>query len=579
VVIGNMLDKLLFKYIGNAKKYIAVSVLLMMSKVSGSFLIALSLGKIIQGLFSAASFDAGNVFLFSAGFLLRSGSLYLVTRYQTKITGEVKTNLRTEMIEKAMRIGPAYLNHTSTANMINMGSDTIEQLENYYGRFLPQFFGSFGMSFVTFSVLFFINKKTAFLFLVLAPIIPLLLKAILETVGRKQKKYWGSYMDVGQLFLDSLQGMTTLKIFSADEKRAEEIHDKSEKFRIETMNILRMQLNSITVIEWISYGSSVALIATGLSNIHFDAQNLVLMIVLVFMSLEAFSPMATLISSFHVAMTGVAAGKNLTDFFDLPEEEEAHKNSVGAYKSGISVKDLSFSYTDSERKVLDGISAEFTKGGFTAIVGASGSGKSTLVRLITAQLGGAESAVFWNDASYETYKKQSITENMIRISHDAHVFEKTIRENLLMGKPDAGDKELIDALKLVQLYDELEPRGGLDLEIKSGSSNLSGGQKQRLVLARAILHNAEVYVFDEATSNIDVESEAVILEVMEKISEDNIVILVSHRLYAGKNARKIYVLDEGKIVEEGTFEELILKNGIYKKMWQSQERFEKGVLA
>jgi ATP-binding cassette subfamily C protein len=243
------------------------------------------------------------------------------------------------------------------------------------------------------------------------------------------------------------------------------------------------------------------------------------------------------------------------------------------------VKDLSFSYPDSERKVLDGISAEFTEGGFTAIVGASGSGKSTLVRLITAQLGGADGAVFWNDASYETYKKQSITENMIRISHDAHVFEKTIRENLLMGKPDAGDKELIDALRLVQLYDELEPRGGLDLEIKSGGSNLSGGQKQRLVLARAILRNAEVYVFDEATSNIDVESEAVILEVMEKMSEDKIVILVSHRLYAGKNARKIYVLDEGKIVEEGTFEELILKSGIYKKMWQSQERFEKGVLA
>lgn len=575
-----MLDKLLFRYIGNAKKYIVVSVLLMMFKVIGSFLIALSLGRIIKDIFvSDLNGIAINAFMFLTGFLLRSGSLYYVTRYQTKITGEVKTNLRTEMIKKAMRVGPAYLSHTSTSNMINMGSDTIEQLENYYGRFLPQFFGSFGMSFVTFLVLLWINKKAAFLFLILAPIIPLTLKIILESVGRKQKKYWRSYQDVGQLFLDSLQGMTTLKIFSSDEKRGEEINEKSEKFRIETMNILRMQLNSITVIEWIAYGGSVALIAVGLSNILFNAQNLVMMVVLVFMSLEAFSPMSTLISSFHVAMTGMAAGKNLTDFFDLPEEDESHKGVIEESAGGsIVVKNLSFSYPSNERKVLKDINAEFSAGGFTAIVGASGSGKSTLVRLLTAQLRGGEESIFWNGMSYDALKKDAIMENMIRISHDAHVFEKTIRENLLMGKPSASDEELIQALKAVQLYDEVEPRGGLDLEIKSGGSNISGGQKQRLVLARAILHDAKAYIFDEATSNIDAESEAIILKVMEKIAEKHIVILVSHRLYAGKNARHIYVLDEGRIVEEGSFKDLINLEGIYKEMWISQERFEKGAV-
>ncbi|HHW94665.1 MAG TPA: ABC transporter ATP-binding protein/permease [Mogibacterium sp.] len=569
-----MLDKLLFKYIGNAKKYIIVSVMLMMTKVLGSFFIALAIGGIVQGFFCSSAETGKNILIFLTGFILRSGGLYFVTRYQTKITGEVKTNLRTEMIKKAMRVGPVYLNYTSTAKMLNMGSDTIEQLENYYGRFLPQFFGSFGMSFVTFFVLFFINKRAAFLFFILAPIIPLLLKAILEMVGRKQKKYWGSYLDIGQLFLDSLQGMTTLKIFSADKKRADDIHQKSEKFRIETMNVLRMQLNSITVIEWIAYGSSIALLATGLAYLPFEMQNLTAMTVLVFMSLEAFTPMATLISSFHVAMTGVAAGKNLIEFFDLPEKDEKDKSTVGRSERGIVVKNLKFSYPGSKRMVLQGVNAEFASGGFTAVVGASGSGKSTLVRLLTAQLAGADSAVFWNDMPYEIYKKQSISENMIRISHDAHVFEKTIRENMLMGKPEATDKELINALKTVRLYDEVESRGGLNLEIKSGGSNLSGGQKQRLVLARAILHDAKVYVFDEVTSNIDVESEAIILEVMEKMSKDSIVILVSHRLYAGKNARKIYVLDEGRIVEKGTFKELIRQNGIYKKMWETQQRFE-----
>lgn len=572
-----MLDRLLFKYIGNAKKYIIVSILLMMLKVVGSFLIALSFGEFIRALFSAAAIEAGRILLlFLAGFALRSGSLYLVTRYQTRITGEVKTTLRTEMIEKAMRIGPAYLNYTSTSKMINMGSDTIEQLENYYGRFLPQFFGSFGMSLVSFFVLLSINAKTALLFLILAPIIPLMLKLILEKVGRKQKKYWASYMDVGQLFLDSLQGMTTLKIFSADEKRAEEIHDKSEKFRIETMNILRMQLNSITVIEWIAYGSAVALIAFGLSNLSFAVQNIASMVVWVFMSIESFRPMATLISSFHVAMTGVAAGKNLIDFFALPEEDDSHKNEIEKSDKGISVRDLSFSYPDSERKVLDGIDADFAAGGFTAVVGASGSGKSTLARVLAGQLDCGDESVFWSGNPYETYKKQSITENMIRISHDAHVFERTIRENLLMGKPGASDEELIEALRTVQLYDEVKPRGGLDLEIKSGASNLSGGQRQRLVLARALLHDAELYIFDEATSNIDVESEAIILDVMEKMSQDNIVILVSHRLYAGKNARKIYVLDKGRLVEKGSFKELIGKDGIYNRMWESQKRFEEG---
>ncbi|HPM09283.1 MAG TPA: ABC transporter ATP-binding protein/permease [Paludibacter sp.] len=572
-----MLDRLLFKYIGNAKKYIVVSVLLMMLKVVGSFLIVLSFGELIRALFSAVAIKTGRILLlFLTGFILRSGSLYLVTRYQTRITGEVKTTLRTEMIEKAMRIGPAYLNYTSTSKMINMGSDTIEQLENYYGRFLPQFFGSFGMSLVSFFVLLSIDGKTALLFLALAPIIPLMLKLILEKVGRKQIKYWASYMDVGQLFLDSLQSMTTLKIFSADKKRAEEIHKKSEKFRIETMNILRMQLNSITAIEWIAYGSAVALIGFGLSNITFSTQNIAAMVVLVFMSIEAFSPMATLISSFHVAMTGVAAGKNLIAFFALPEEDDSYKNEIDGSDKGISVRNLSFNYPDSERKVLDGINADFAAEGFTAVVGASGSGKSTLVRILAGQLNCGGKSVFWNQKPYETYKMQSITENMIRISHDAHVFEKTIRENLLMGRPGASDEELIEALRTVQLYEEVEPRGGLDLEIKSGGSNLSGGQRQRLVLARALLHDAELYIFDEATSNIDIESEAIILDIMEKMSQDNIVILVSHRLYAGKNARKIYVLDKGRLVEEGNFEELIGRDGIYNRMWKSQKRFEEG---
>ncbi|HHW93368.1 MAG TPA: ABC transporter ATP-binding protein/permease [Clostridiaceae bacterium] len=570
-----MLDKLLFRYIGNAKKYIVVSVLLMMSRVVGSFLIALSLGRVLRDLFlqTTANYVA-IIFIFLLGFALRSVSLYLVTRYQTKITGEVKTNLRTEMISKAMRIGPSYLNYTSTANMINMGSDTIEQLENYYGRFLPQFFGSFGMSLVTFIVLLPISLFSALLFLILAPIIPLMLKAILEMVARKQRKYWGSYQDVGQLFLDSLQGMTTLKIFSADEKRAEEIHEKSEIFRIETMNILRMQLRSITLIEWIAYGGSIALMAVGLPSIPFTPGNVAAMVVLIFMSLEAFSPMSTLTSSFHVAMTGVAAGKNLIDFFALPEQDEKDKNEIRDDAEDITINNLTFTYPGSERRVLEGVNASFGKPRFTAIVGASGSGKSTLVRLITGQVDGCEEAIYWGNRAYSTYKKQSVTENMIRISHDAHVFEKSVRRNLMMGKKTATDDELIDALKTVRLYDEIEQRGGLDLDIQSGGSNLSGGQKQRLVLARALLRNARVYVFDEATSNIDIESESVILKVMKDMAQDHIVILVSHRLYAGKDADKIYVLDDGKITEEGTFEELLARNGIYRQLWQAQARFE-----
>jgi len=508
---------------------------------------------------------------------LRSGSLYLVTRYQTKITGAVKTNLRMEMIAKVMRVGPAYLNYTSTSNMMNMGSDTIEQLENYYGRFLPQFFGSFGMSAVTFAVLISVNRQTGLLFLVLAPVVPLILKAILERVSRKQKEYWRSYQDVGQLFLDSLQGMTTLKIFSADEKRAEEIHEKSEIFRTETMKILKMQLNSITVIEWIAYGGSVALIALGLSHTPFTVQSLRSIIVLAFMAMEAFSPMVTLISSFHVAMTGVAAGKQLIDFFDLPEQDDAHKKEVENISGGITVKELDFSYPGSDRMVLDRVNAEFTSNGYTSVVGASGSGKTTLVRLLTGQLNGGEEAIFWGEHAYIQYKKQSITENMIRIAHDAHIFEKTIRDNLLMGKSTATDQELIEALKTVQLYDEVEPRGGLDLLIKSGGSNLSGGQKQRLVLARAILHDAKVYVLDEASSNIDAESEAVILQVIEEMAKEKIVILVSHRLYAGKNAKNIYVLDEGRLVEEGRFTDLVKGEGIYQRMWQAQDRLERGL--
>lgn len=574
-----MLDKYLFKSIGNAKKYILSSVFMMMLRVVGTALLALAFGTLAEALYSKTAIDIKRLLIiFALGVIIRVLALFKVTDYQSNIIGEVKGKLREKLITKAVSIGPSYKEQISTATLINLGSDTIEQLQNYYGRFLPEYYGAFGASLVNFAVLTYIDWHVGLLFLVLMPIIPLLLKFILTMVGRMQKKYWRKYQDVGELFLDSLQGITALKIFRADAKRADELDKKAEDFRNETMRILAMQLNSITLIEWIAYGSSIACIFMSLYVYAKTGLALHFLIMILIMSMDAFRPMITLTASFHVAMTGVAAGKTLIDFLELKEDERG-MSFPKADDIKLSVKNLSYKYPDGDEFALQNINIDFPNKGYIALVGESGSGKSTLAKVLSAAMRASSGDVFANDTAYNEINSASIASNVNRITHNAHIFEGSLRENLVMAKNNISDETINTALKKVNLYEEIIERDGLEMPLSSGGMNLSGGQRQRLALARAMIEDSKIFIFDEATSNIDIESEEIILENIKNIAKEKLVIIVSHRLSSIKDADKIYVLAKAKLVEEGTHDALMAQNGEYKRIYDAQESLEGGLVS
>ena len=574
-----MLDKYLFKSIGNAKKYILSSVFMMMLRVVGTALLALAFGTLAEALYSKTAIDMKRLLIiFVLGVIIRVLALFKVTDYQSNIIGEVKGKLRERLITKAVSIGPSYKEQISTATLINLGSDTIEQLQNYYGRFLPEYYGAFGASLVNFAVLTYIDWHVGLLFLVLMPIIPLLLKFILTMVGRMQKKYWRKYQDVGELFLDSLQGITALKIFRADAKRADELDKKAEDFRNETMRILAMQLNSITLIEWIAYGSSIACVFMSLYVYAKTGLALHFLIMILIMSMDAFRPMITLTASFHVAMTGVAAGKTLINFLELKEDERG-MSFPKADDIKLSAKNLSYKYPDGDEFALQNINIDFPNKGYIALVGESGSGKSTLAKVLSAAMRASSGDIFANEAAYNEINSASIASNVNRITHNAHIFEGSLRENLVMAKNNVNDSTINTALKKVNLYEEIIERDGLEMPLSSGGVNLSGGQRQRLALARAMIEDSRIFIFDEATSNIDIESEEIILENIKNIAKEKLVIIVSHRLSSIKDANKIYVLAKAKLVEEGTHDALMAQNGEYKRIYDAQESLEGGLVS
>lgn len=571
-----MLDKYLFSHVGKAKSYITNSVIMMMIRVIGTSMIALSFGILIDSLYFSKEINISKILLlFILGVLIRVISLYKVTKYQSNIIGEVKAKLRKKLITKAMSIGASYNETISTSNLINMGSDTIEQLENYYGRFLVQYYGCYGASIVNFVIFLFIDFHVSLLFLILMPIIPLFLKTMLGLVSKMQKKYWGKYQDVGALFLDSLEGITALKIFKADQKRQDELDKKSEDFRKGTMKILAMQLNSITLIEWIAYGSSIGLIFMSLHSFSKGDLTIVGLIMILILSLDAFRPMITLTSSFHVAMTGVAAGKSLIEFLELEEDnrmEEFPNNEI----QKIEIKDLKFSYPDSEKLTLDNINLEIFNKGYISIVGESGCGKSTLAKILSGNLRQTSGDIYVNEKSYEKINSSQIAKNVVRITHNAHIFDASIYENLVMANENIDMETIKTVLQKVNLYDEIMSRGGLDMNLSSGGLTLSGGQRQRLALARAMLYNPKVYIFDEATSNIDIESEEIILKNIREIAKDKTVIIVNHRISSIKDADKIYVIKDGKIIEEDNHENLMKLNGEYRRIYDAQKSLEGG---
>ena len=485
---------------------------------------------------------------------------------------DVKQELRQRLYEKLTRLGSSYHEKVPTAEAVQVAVEGVEQLEVYFGKYIPQLFYSILAPVTLFIVLSFVSLKASFVLLICVPLIPLTIMGVQKLAKRLLGRYWGTYTELGDSFLENLQGLTTLKIYQADEQKAKEMDQEAEHFRKITMKVLMMQLNSIIVMDVVAYGGAALGMIAVLREFASGTVSLGGTVTMILLSAEFFIPMRLLGSFFHIAMNGMAASDRLFAILDL-EEGQTGEECLGDGPASVIFRDVCFSY-DGERQILDQVSFQLPENGLISLVGTSGCGKSTIAGLLTGRNRGYRGTIRIGGKELSRIREDSLLSHVTMISHNSYLFKGTVRENLLMAAPMATEKEMEAALKKVNLYEFLKSQRGLDTELMERGSNFSGGQCQRLALARALLHDTPIYIFDEATSNIDAESEEQIMEVIRELSQNHCVLLISHRLANVVDSRNIYVLSGGRLTEEGTHNELMGKKGIYAALYSEQNILE-----
>lgn len=512
--------------------------------------------------------------------VVRSLMSLLNSKLSFEASKQVKARLRTMVYEKMMRLGSSYKEYFQTSEVVQITTEGVEQLEIYFGKYMPQFFYSMLAPVTLFVIVGTMSLKVAVVLLICVPLIPLSIVAVQKFAKKMLAKYWGTYTEMGDSFLECLQGLTTLKIYQADERYAKRMDEEAEKFRKVTMRVLIMQLNSISIMDLVAYGGAAVGIILSILEYQKGVIGLAQCFFIIMISAEFFLPLRLLGSFFHIAMNGNAAADKIFRLVDLEEDQGEKFAEMEGESDEIAFSNVSFSY-EAKKKVLEGIS--FRAGhGLTALVGESGCGKSTTTLLLMGDRRADEGQIFIGDMPIDKMDLKALRRKITRIRHDSYLFAGTIRENLLMGKEDATETQMKEALREVNLSDFVEKSGGLDFVLLEKASNLSGGQKQRLSLARALLHDTPIYIFDEATSNVDVESENDIMAVVRKLAKTKTVLLISHRLANVVSADQIYVLKDGMIVEKGQHEVLCKEDGYYHRLFRQQsalEQFGKGAVA
>lgn len=569
-----MINKRLIENVSGSRKYIAANVAAQWVSLIGNIAVMGLTAGLLGGLYKG-SVDGGDFLLFALGIAAAVAVRFICTIISNRMSflssKSVKKTLRGMIYRKLLLLGNSYKEKIHTSEIVQVAVEGVDQLETYFGAYLPQFFYAMLSPLTLFIVLSFVNFPSAVVLLICVPLIPVTIAAVQTWAKKLLSKYWGQYTALGDTFLENLQGMTTLKIYQADEYKHKKMNEESEKFRKITMKVLTMQLNSITVMDIIAYGG--AALGIIISVLQYRGGNVSLegCILIILLSADFFIPMRQLGSFFHIAMNGMAASDKIFRLLDMPCDGEGKEQPEG--ELSVSCRDLSFSY-DGKRQILCGVDMDFKAGSFTAIVGESGCGKSTAAEILMCRNKGYSGSVLIGGKELSCISEESIIKKLTYISHKSYIFKGTVRENLLMGKPDASDSELWEALERVKLDGFLRQMKGLDTVINEKASNLSGGQRQRLALARALLHDSEMYIFDEATSNIDVESENDIMAEIHRLAKTKTVILISHRLANVTAADNIYVMEHGRIVESGRHEELVSAGGYYGKLWNAQQSLE-----
>ncbi len=568
-----MIDKRLIRTVRESKKYIAWNVIYQWISLVANITMMVSIADLLSRIFANTA-DRENFVCTVIVVAAAVGIRYFCAVQSAKMgylsSKAVKKVLREKIYRKLLRLGSSYKEKAQTSEIVQISVEGVEQLETYFGAYLPQFFYAMLAPLTLFIVLGFVNVPAAAVLLVCVPLIPAAIAAVQTWAKKLLSKYWGQYTALGDTFLENLQGLTTLKIYRADDFKNDEMNVEAEKFRKITMKVLTMQLNSITIMDLIAYGGAALGIVMSVTQYSKGNVSLAGCLLIIMLSADFFIPMRQLGSFFHIAMNGMAAGQKIFRLLDLPEAEE---KKADCPKGDIVCRDLHFSY-DNDREILSGVNMTFKRGAFTAIVGESGCGKSTISAILTGRNKGYGGSVSVGETELSEIREADLMENITYISHQSYLFKGTVRDNLLMGKPDASDSELWEVLERVNLADFVRNEKGLDTGLSEKASNLSGGQCQRLALARALLHDSPIYIFDEATSNIDVESENDIMNEIQNLAESKTVILISHRLVNVVKADAIYVMVNGKIAESGKHRELLENKADYEKLWEAQQRLE-----
>lgn len=570
-----MFDKRLLAMVPTAMRYILANVLFqwisLIANIAMMVAIGLFLYDSLMGAASGVSFTQV-LLVAAAAIAVRALCTVLAQSMSFKAAALAKKTMRQAVYDKLTRLGPAYAEKIPTSEAVQMSVEGVEQLEVYFGSYLPQLFYAVVAPVTLFCFLAPWSLPAALVLFVCVPLIPVSIMAIQRIAKRVVRAYWGKYSDLGGTFLENLQGLTTLKIYRADAARHKLMNEEAEGFRRATMKLLSMQLNSINVMDLLAYGGAAIGIIVVLFQFGGGAASLTAAFVIVFLSAEFFIPMRTLGSFFHTAMNGIAAAEKMFDLLDAPEPERGTER-IDSANCSIACKDLSYSY-DGVRTVLSDADFVAEQNRFTAIVGESGSGKSTLAGILSGRNAAYGGTVSIGGIDARSVSRESLMRSLVTVSFSSYLFKGSVRSNLLMGDPQASDGELWKALDRCRLGDFVRAEGGLDMPLAEQAANLSGGQRQRLALARALLHDADIYIFDEATSNIDAESEAALIEAIDELAQSKTVIMISHRLAAIANADCIYAMEDGRIVESGTHGELLANDSVYARLWNQQAKLE-----
>ena len=573
-----MIDKKLLSLLGHNKKYIFYAVGLMIVGLFANLAITASICYSIQyaAEYTSSGSNAQGFILPAVIVIIAMAIRYVTSRsigdLKDTLGRNVKKDLRQKIYDKIIKLGVRTTDNMSMAGLTQLSMEGVEQLDLYYSAYIPQFFYAMIAPIILFIVTVRINWAVALVLLACVPLIPMSIIAVSRYAKKIFAKYWGKYTSMGDSFLDSVQGLKELKIFQADAAQNIKMNETSEEFRKITMKVLVMQLASTTIMDMVAYGGAGLGIALTIHAVVNGSLSAYAALFLILVAVDFFLPLRAFGSAFHIAMNGASAGNKILSLLAQPDPVWGSETVDG---TDITVKDVTFSY-DGKRDVLKHASMNFGSTGMCAIVGESGSGKSTVVNLLLGAYHPQQGSILVGNKPLETLSRESYYSHISVVSYNTYIFNETIRQNFMLAKDNVTDEEIYSALKKVNLYDFIIENGGLDKVITEDAANISGGQKQRLALAINLVANKDIYIFDEATSNIDIESEAIIMNNIKELSKEKSVIVISHRLANVIAADTIYYIEDGEVKEHGTHNELMNMHEGYAKLYTTQKKLEEG---